>query len=255
MPFRFMGPGLGWGLLALALYLLALLSTLPAQRVSGWAELPLTEVRGSIWRGSATLASAGETIENLHWRLHPAWPWQGAIGASLQAEHQNLQVQGTVTLGWNGDLQLSDATLDGPLDSPLLARRIPVPVSGQLHGSIDRAVWRQGLTLAQGVALTIRDAQVRLGAPIALGELGATFQITDGNLEGSLRDHGGPLELAGSLKGNARAGVTLEARLKARPNAPAALGENLRLLPVQPDGSARVQTRLPAPWLAAAPKG
>jgi len=33
MSFRFMGPGLGWGLLALALYLLALLSTLPAQRV------------------------------------------------------------------------------------------------------------------------------------------------------------------------------------------------------------------------------
>lgn len=247
------GTSLRWGLFALALYLLALVLTLPAQRVVGWTKLPLTEVQGTLWHGSASLAVAGEEIENLGWRLHPVWPWQGVLGASVQAEHQKLQAEGVVALRWNGMLRLSDAALSGPLDSPLIARRIPVALAGQAHLTIGRADWHKGLEQAQDVALDIRNSQIRLGQPIAIGDLSATLQITDGKLEGSLRDHGGPLELSGSLAGNARAGVAFEARLKARPNAPAALGENLRLLPGLPDGSARLQTRVPAPWLATAP--
>ena len=246
------GTRLGWGLLVLALYLLALVLTLPAQRAASWAGLPLTEVRGTIWHGSAGLDVAGEEIEKLRWSLRPVWPWQGVLGASIQAEHQKLQAEGVITIRWNGALRLSGASLGGPLDSPAVARHIPIALGGQAHLTIGRAEWHKGLEQAQEVVLNIRESQIRLGTPIALGDLSAALQVTDGKLEGSLRDHGGPLELSGSLTGT-HTGIAFEARLKARPNAPAALGENLRLLPGLPDGSAKIQTRLPAPWLATAP--
>lgn len=243
---------LGWGLLALAFYLAALAMTLPAQRVAGWTGLPLAEVRGKLWQGSATVVVSKDVVESVGWRLHPVWPWQGALGARITAQHQGWQADGALALGWNGALHLADATLAGPLDSPLVARLAPLPLGGMARIGIARATWRQGLVDAEGVGVDVRGAQVRLGTPLALGDLAAEVRVDGGRVDGTLRDQGGPLELSGTLKGDARAGLGLDARLKARPNAPAALADNLRLLPANPDGSAHAQGRIPAPWLASA---
>lgn len=79
---------IGWGLFGLTCYLLALLVTLPAARLAAWLGLPASEVRGSAWAGTATLAIAGERLHHLQWRLHPVWPWQGLLGARLSAQDQ-----------------------------------------------------------------------------------------------------------------------------------------------------------------------
>ncbi|MEW5973996.1 MAG: type II secretion system protein N [Pseudomonadota bacterium] len=243
-------PMLGWGLLALLSYLLFLLLTLPAQRVAAWSGAPLTEVRGSLWAGAGTLQAGREAIQNIRWRLHPVWPWQGALGAGIAAEHQGWQAAGELRLGWNGTLRLNDATLSGPLDSPLLAHHLPLPITGQARLHIPRADWRGGLAEAEGVILEVFKPRIMLGEALALGDLAAELEVVGGRLDGRLHDKGGPLELAGRIQGDARSGLAFEARLAARPGAPAALADNLRLLPAAPEGGARIHARLTAPWLA-----
>ncbi|MEW6691261.1 MAG: type II secretion system protein N [Pseudomonadota bacterium] len=243
-------PMLGWGLLALLSYLLFLLLTLPAQRVAAWSGAPLTEVRGSLWAGSGTLTLQGENLRNLQWRLHPVWPWQGALGAVIAAEHQGWQAAGELRLGWNGTLRMNDVTLSGPLNAPFLARRLPLPLTGQARLHIPRADWRGGLAEAEGVILEVFKPRIMLGEALALGDLAAELDVVGGRLDGRLHDKGGPLELAGQLQGDARSGLALEASLKARPGAPTALADNLRLLPAAPEGGARIHARLTAPWLA-----
>lgn len=244
-------PMLGWALLALLFYLLFLLLTLPAQRVAAWSGAPLTDVRGSLWEGSASLQLGREAIQTIRWSLHPVWPWQGTLGAVITAEHQGWQAEGELRLGWNGTLRVNDATLSGPLDSPTLARHIPLPITGQARLHIPRAEWRGGLIEAEGVVLEVFKPRIMLGEALALGDLAAEIKVIDGRVDGRLYDKGGPLELTGRLKGDARSGLAVEARLAARPGAPSALADNLRLLPTAAEGGARLQTRLPAPWLAA----
>lgn len=244
-------PMLGWGMLALLSYLLFLLLTLPAQRVAAWSGAPLMEVRGSLWAGSGTLTLQGESLRNLQWRLHPVWPWQGVLGAEVMAEHQGWQATGAVRLGWNGALRVYDTTLSGPLDAPFLARRLPLPLTGQARLAIPHAVWqREGLRKAEGVTLEVFKPKLTLGEALALGDLAAELDVVDGRLDGRLHDKGGPLELSGHVRGDARSGLALEARLKARPGAPTVLADNLRLLPAAPEGGARIHARLTAPWLA-----
>lgn len=241
---------IGWSLLAMAFYLLMLILTLPAQRVAGWAGLPLADARGDLWQGSAAVVIGQEALEDLRWRLHLVWPWHGALGARVTATHRGWQAAGALTLGWNGDVKLTDASLAGPLDSPPVARRPPVPLGGMARLDIARATWRQGLLDAEGVRLEARGAQLRLGSPLALGDLVAEVRVIDGRVDGALRDLGGPLDLSGRLSGDARAGLSLNARLQARPDAPTELADALRLLPLGPDGGAHVQASAPAPWLA-----
>jgi len=243
-------PLFGWGLLTLLAYLFFLLLTLPAQHVVAWSKLPMTEVRGSLWAGSGTLRAGGEVIPNVRWRLHPIWPWQGALGAQVEAEHQGWQAAGALHLAWNGSLRVQDATVSGPLDSPLLTRHTPLPLQGQVRLHIPRADWQHGLAQAEGVTLEVLNPRLLLGEPLALGDLDAKIEVTDGRLDGRLHDRGGPLELKGRLEGDARTGIVFEANLKPRPGAPAALAANLRLLPTAPEGGAHLQTRLGAAWLA-----
>ncbi|MGK0673502.1 MAG: type II secretion system protein N [Halothiobacillaceae bacterium] len=245
-------PLLGWGLLALLFYLLFLLFTLPAQRVMAWSGVPLTEVRGTPWAGSGILMLQGENLGNLQWRLYPVWPWQGVLGAVITAEHQGWQAVGKVRLGWDGTLRVNDATLSGPLDAPFLARRLPLPLTGQARLTIPQADWRGGLTKAEGVTLELFEPKIMLGdEALGVGDLAAELDVIDGRLTGQLHDRGGPLELAGQLRGDARSGLVLEARLEARPESPTALADALRLLPAAAEGGGRIHTRLSAPWLAA----
>jgi hypothetical protein len=100
------------------------------------------------------------------------------------------------------------------------------------------------------VTLEVFKPKLTLGEALALGDLAAELDVVDGRLDGRLHDKGGPLELSGHVRGDARSGLALEARLKARPGAPTVLADNLRLLPAAPEGGARIHARLTAPWLA-----
>lgn len=240
-----------WGLAALTFYLFALILTLPAQHIVAWSGAPLAEVQGTLWRGSATLVWQGESLRNVRWHLYPLWPWQGALGATLHIDDQGWQAEGQLRFGWNGRLMLRDALLTGPLDAPLLTRHLPLPLGGQARLAIPRATWHEGLRQAEGVTLEVFKPKLNLGEPLILGDLAVELEVNEGRLEGRLFDKGGPLELHGRIQGDAAHGLALDARIQARPSAPAHLVDTLRLLPPAPDGGVQLSTRRSAPWLAA----
>ncbi|MEW6445070.1 MAG: type II secretion system protein N [Pseudomonadota bacterium] len=244
---------LGWGLFALAIFLSTLLLTLPAHLAARWAGLPLTGAQGTLWHGSAGLEIGAQRIEHIEWRIHLLWPWQGPFGAELELRQQGWQGRGEAMLAWNGALHVRDARLEGPLDSPVSSRMLPVPVRGQAHINLREAVWRNGLIRAEGAVLTLSAPSIRLDDWIALGDQRAELEVRQGVLDGRLADLGGPLEVHGTLNGRLASGLSLDARLNARPHASPTLAETLRLLPPHPQGGAGAKARFAAPWLADVP--
>lgn len=247
---QWLGKALVWGGLSAGFYLLALLWTLPAAQLVAVFKLPLADVRGTLWQGSAQLRLPELQLDKLSWQVHLGAPWSSPLQADLRVDDASLRAQSQLGLQWNGDVILRDTQLDTRLNSPLLASRLPVPLDGTLHFKADSARWSRGLEGAQGVQLDVRDLELLMGESLLLGSFVARVEANDGKLNTTLRDTAGALQLQGEIKGDAASGVSLQARAQARPGAPQALLDTLNLLPAAPEGGVLLQTRVPAPWLA-----
>lgn len=245
------GNTLRWTLIGLGLLLLALVLNLPARQLAGWMGLPLFATQGTLWSGSARLQLGPEQLEHLSWRLRPNWPWQGPLAMTLQARHQGWEAQARVRLRISGAVEVIDAQASGPMSSPFIAQRLPIPLAGEVNIRVEDLIWRTGLLSLKKADIDLQNATLAYSPPLTLGELRAEATVAEGQLKAVLRDGGGPLAINGTIEGDAAGGINLLATLKARPGAPKALADALRLLPASPDGGARLQTRAPAPWLAA----
>jgi len=246
-----LGQIISWGTLGLGFYLLALVFTLPAAQVVGWLKLPLAEVRGSVWQGSAQLRLPQVQLEKIDWRLGIGVPWSTPLVAEVKVDDASVRAQSLVGLGWNGALHLHDTQLETRLNSPLFARHLPVPLDGMLRFKAASALWSGGLRQAEQTQLEVSELRLLMGEPLLLGSFIAQAEVQNGVLNTTLRDVAGALQLQGEIKGDAASGVSVQAQAQARPGAPAALLDTLNLLPAAPGGGALLQTRVPAPWLAA----
>jgi hypothetical protein len=249
-----LGQIIAWATLGLGFFLVALFMNLPASQVAGWLKLPLAQVQGSVWQGSAALRLPQIQLENVSWRVGLGAPWSTPLLADITLHDDSLKAQSTLGLAWNGDIILRDTQADMRLNHPLLAQRLPVPLEGTAHFKLASAQWSGGLRQAKDAQLELSELTLRMGDPLLLGSFIAHAEVQNGMLNTSLRDMAGALQLQGEIKGNAASGVSLQARAEAKPGAPAALLDTLNLLPAAPGGGVLLQTRVPAPWLARAPE-
>ena len=245
------GRTLSWITLGLGFFLVALVLTLPAAQVAGWLKLPLADVRGSVWRGSAQLRLPQLQLENVSWRLALGVPWSTPLLVHLSVQDDSLRAQSRVGLDWAGGFHLSETRADMRLNHALLAQRLPVPLDGTLRFSLPSARWSQGLQQAKNARLEVDGLRLLMGEPLVLGSFAAQGEVSDGRLNASLRDTAGFLSLQGEVQGDAASGITLSARAQAKPDAPAELRDTLSLLPAAPEGGVLLQGRVPAAWLAA----
>ena len=246
-----LGQILSWITLGLGFFLVALVLTLPAARVAGWLKLPLAEVRGSVWQGSAQLRLPQLQLENVSWRLGLGAPWATPLVADVKVQDDSLKAQSLIGLSWSGAITLSETRADMRLNHALLAQRLPVQLDGSLRFSLPSARWSQGLQQAKDAQLEVDGLRLLMSEPLVLGSFAAQGSVTDGKLTASLRDTAGVLSLQGEVQGDTASGIRLSARAQAKPEAPAELRDTLSLLPAAPQGGALLQGRVPAPWLAA----
>ncbi|OYY75137.1 MAG: hypothetical protein B7Y40_01570 [Gammaproteobacteria bacterium 28-57-27] len=239
-----------WGLLGLSFYLLALLLNLPAAQVANWLKLPLAEVRGSVWQGSAQLRLPQLQLESVNWRLGLGAPWATPLVADVKVQDDSLKAQSLIGLSWNGAISLRETRADMRLNHVLLAQRLPVQLDGILRFSLPSARWSQGLQQAKDAQLTVDGLRLLASEPLVIGSFAAQGSVTDGKLTANLRDTAAALTLLGDVQGEAASGISLNARAQVKPDAPAELRDTLSLLPAAPDGGALLQGRVPAPWLA-----
>lgn len=231
--------------LGLAAFLLALVATLPARQAYGLVQsrlgnLPLTlhEVGGTVWSGQAgALAYRSTPLGALQWELSPWRLLLGRLALAVQLQDDAGAVSGRITVHSDGSAVLREVTgrlpagrfmlfnpglpiaADGIIALNLEEAQLPAEQAPALRGTV---VWSQALLVA--------------GQPLRLGDLKLTLQPgEDGGTTGVLADAGGPLEINGTLSLDKGRNYRLEAKLRARPEAEAGLGNALQMLG-RPDG-------------------
>jgi len=205
-----LGQIIAWGTLGLGFFLVALFLTLPAAQVAGWLKLPLAEVQGSVWQGSAQLRLPQLQLENVSWRIGLGAPWSTPLVADVTLRDDSLKAQGKVGLAWNGAIILRDAQANMPLNHPLLAQALPVPLEGTVRFALASAQWSQGLRQAEAVQLDVDGLRLLMGEPLVLGSFVAQGEVRDGHLTATLRDTAAALTLQGEIQGDAASGVNLK---------------------------------------------
>ena len=245
-----LGLAFGWVALGLGFFLVALVMTLPAAHVAGWLKLPLSDVRGSVWQGSAQLRLPMLQLEKIDWRVSLGAPWSTPLVAKVKVDDASVQAQSLVGLAWNGALRVRNLQIDTRLNSPLVTAYLPVPLDGVVRFNAASALWQGGLRQVENAQLDVNELKLLMGEPLLLGSFAAQAAVQNGVLNTSLRDTAGMVQLQGEVQGDAASGVSLQAHAQARPGAPQALLDTLGLLPAAPGGGAILQGRVPAPWLA-----
>lgn len=243
-----------WLALGVGAYLAFALSMLPAATAYRWLapeEVRLAGVEGTVWSGSAALASAGPvSVRDLRWRLAALPLLMGRADGQVQARVGDGFVEGDVTAAPSGRVEVRN--LRAATSIPAIAGLVPVltELQGQISAELARVVLRDGWPLE--VVGDARLAGLRVPLPISggwsddlipLGDYAVTFEDAGGEIVlARFQDTGGPLEASGTLSldraGRYRLEVSALARGNARPELTQALdfmGEPL------PDGKRRFE--------------
>lgn len=203
----------------------------------------ISDTSGTLWNGTAQSVSvAGLQLREVKWDLHALALLLGRLSLTLDAKWGDGYVQGDAAIGLTGSLRLRDVRIAGPL-GPVMQRM-------NLRGDGELAADFAALDVADQwptrVIGTVRVGRVPLNvlgvAGTATGNYRLEFDIEevtdDGAIPGVLSDGGGPLEILGELRLTPPRNYTVQARVKARPDAPSDLVTGLMLVgPKQPDGS------------------
>jgi general secretion pathway protein N len=238
-------------LLFIVAYLVALVATLPAALAMRWAQPALAQlpqlqgVEGSIWSGRASQASHnGMALGELQWRLSPWRLLLGRIDVAVQLHHADGYLDGTLSRGFiDGRLRLSDVT--GQLPAAMVkgfVPKLPIVPTGSFAVNMDEAeIDAAGLRALDGRIVWNKGG---VAAPLALqlGDLVAEFSSVESGIAGTIKDSGGPLQLAAELKLGLDGNYTITGKSAARPGADPALGTSLSLLG-QPDAQGMISFR------------
>jgi len=213
-------------------------SLLPADTVT------IAGTSGTLWGGSAqTVQVAGIQLREVQWDLHALPLLIGRVSLNLDAKWSNGFVRGDVAAGLGGSLSLRNVEVTGSL-APILGRLNLPAAGGEI--ALDLQVAKLDDLWPTQLIGTLRVGRVPLSmigvSGGVMGNYTLEFDVTevgdDGAIPGVLTDGGGPLEILGELRLTPPTNYTIDARIKARPEAPAELAQGLMLAgPKLPDGS------------------
>ncbi len=232
----------GAGLTALVFSLLTMFPARVAISLLGVPGTSVTGLSGTIWDGSVQhLSLGGFALGPVRWQVKPSRLFLGQLAADVSATLPDGFLNTTAALSLGGGLAASNLEAAAPLGwlAPAMG-----DASSQLTARFDRVVIRKGrVETAIG---SLQLAGVVLPIPTAGAQPGpGTYQVTFNAdnlgptdlLTGVLKDAGGPLEIAGSVKITPPRSYEVTGSAKPRPDAPPELRNALQMLgPATPDG-------------------
>jgi general secretion pathway protein N len=232
--------------LGIGAYLAFAIATFPASVAYRWfapQEITLAAVEGTVWRGSAAYGGInGLAFADLDWQLHPAALLTGGLSLTAEARiagglaRTDLVLRGSRVALSNFRASVNLQSLDALL-----------PLSGVV-GTASLTLERLELVDGWPVAATGTARVAGLAGPpifpvagvttLALGNFFARIESgNDGSILAVVNDEGGPLELTdGRALLNADRSYRLEAAIRPRPDAHAALVDGLRFFPANAAG-------------------
>jgi general secretion pathway protein N len=235
-----MRPNLKLAGLGLACFLIFLVSLFPAR--AGFALFAPDNVNGfgisgTLWNGNAKIINVGgQQLRNTEWDFALSQLPLGRLGGEFKTRWNNGFAEGFGTISFGGTVRLSDT--QGSIDAAMLQSAFGTPaLSGQISLSISNLElidnWPSQL-IGRAEVVNLSSPLMGLNEAARIGDFALEFDSSTateaGVLTGIISDTGGPLELTGSLLLTAPASYALKTNLKARPNAPESMQNNLNFL-------------------------
>ncbi|MFQ5982731.1 MAG: type II secretion system protein N [Woeseiaceae bacterium] len=214
-------------------FVIGLLITFPARVAYQWfapAELRLSGISGSIWRGKAVQGYAGGVyLSNVTWSFQPLALLTGKLAFETRSNPASGFLDGDIAIGPGGSVTMSNVA--GAVSIAALADAFPVTgIEGDLTLEFEELVLRNGLPVAATGTLGIANLVSRYLSPATLGDYRAEFQTVDDGILGAVEALSGVLELDGTIKLTRDRNYEFIGQVAARPNAPAAIAQQLQFL-------------------------
>lgn len=195
-----------YGSLALLSYLIFVVVLTPADRLYGQFKerlpLALYQLQGTVWQGSAAVATVGpreQRLESLKWELQPEAIFIGRAQAALSFKYDKRDVAAVVGRDHAGlflrDLKASLAAATLEKLSPQLA----LGLSGLFQVDLAEVALDGGQLATIDGRVRWRDAGLELNNT-SFGNFELLLSTTDGVVSGTVSDIDGPLKVNGTLQ-------------------------------------------------------
>ncbi|MCC2617043.1 type II secretion system protein N [Aestuariibacter halophilus] len=184
-----------WTVTAIAIYLIALLVTLPARQVLPHLPLPASVqvqgVSGTVWQGKAQQVWIdGLPIHGLEWQISPWHLLIGQARVSLKAgnarDSEEVSLSGPLAVPLWGEPAIEAESLELYLPTDLVIAKLPLPLpvnaGGRFKVSIDTLQYAGRCQQLQGKGQWLNASVAGTRGPIALGNFDAQLMCDDGSV-------------------------------------------------------------------------
>lgn len=233
-------------LLALVAFALTLLARLPARWLPPLLPdgIVCTDPAGTAWDGSCSnLDARGFRAGATRWTLRPLRIFSGRAAAALRIAPSGARLEGDFAYGlFGGSVEGRNLRGEFELRPGGLLPGIPADLDGHVRLALDEFALRdRAITALKGV-IEVRDLRQRTNdGLLPLGSYELSFPGTpdpSGNVSGTLKDLGGPLDVQGVLALTPAPGYLLNGTVALRPEAPPGLARQISFLG-SPDANGR----------------
>lgn len=207
-------------------------------------------IDGSIWSGTCTgLTAQGSSIGDVTWNVHALRLLTGKLSANLALNRPTGSLHGDFDVGFDKAVTARNVQAAFPLQDEAVKLLLPQNLR-TLQGSAN-----VDIAFARVVNNIVKQIQGRVevhdledhdrGQVTSLGSYSLTFPGGDGVPQGRLRDLGGPLGIDGtvSIKQD-QPGIDVNTYITPRSDAPAALVDQMQILPRDPQGRIEFATEM-----------
>ncbi len=216
-----------------AVWLVGLLTMLPARVVHHWfspPELQMSGISGTIWNGRASaLQVQGLYLSNVRWSMQPLRLFTGKLAYLIQADPPGGFMTTRFAIGLNGRLHFNELQAALPIAALGAAIRND-DLGGDVTLQLDELELVDGLpTRALGQA-GVANLLIKSLAPGPLGTFSVEFQNADNGITGIVEDVSGMLDVAATLQVNADRSYSLIGQVGTTQNAVPSIEQQLRFL-------------------------
>lgn len=234
------------GLLTAAVITLivGLVALFPARIAYHWvspAELSLSGISGTVWRGSADAANAnGVLLRNLTWRFRPLRLLTGSLVYKIDGAPADGFIEGDIFISVGRSVTISGDNIRAALPVAMFEQALNVPgLRGNSSLQFEKIRLRDGLPIELDGSIDIANLVVPAITGGSIGGYRAEFFTAADGISASLEDTDGVLDIAGSLQLKSDRSYQLLAQVVPKASAPAALRRQIERLPSANDPGKR----------------
>jgi general secretion pathway protein N len=187
----------------LAALVCGIVVSFPARVAWHWFAPPgiaLAGIDGTVWRGSASEASAGGIyLRDLEWRWLPSRLFAGEMAVEFDVVPGNGTLSGRIGAGLNGSVRITG--LRGSLPVPLFDAAVGMQgLEGTARIDLPVLVLDDGVPTEASGAADVTGLLIPVVTRAPLGSFRVEFQTQEGKVVASVQDVDAVVQLAGRLQ-------------------------------------------------------